>query len=306
MSSETILNNYSDDSQIKRYMSEKLAPMVFHNIPLNVLNTGMFSLISEYISQATEQMSFTSSFYLNESFITKAILPDSIYAEAAIFGIGYAFATPSATNLLLELKLDDIYKNATENENGFMEFIVDKNTKFNLTDNGNVYSLDYDISIQYKTIASSTITAPIPAWNIRYINTDEMNSVAINKNIYIPYRVTDQWLCLFVNVSEFTRQTYTIPCNMANGIANEDRIITCRDHICGFDIKYIKSDGSYEYIPHDHILPMHATVNDLNPYVHYIMENQQSIRFMFQLQGNNYFKPELNSSYEITMWMRFL
>jgi hypothetical protein len=301
MSSETILNNYSDDSQIKRYIIEKLAPQVFHNIPLNVLNTGEFSLINEYISQATEQMAFTSSFYLNESFITKSILPDSIYAEAAIFGIGYAFATPSCTNLLLELKLDDIYKNAKKNVNGFMEFILDKNTKFNLS-NGNVYSLDYDISIQFKDVKTSTVTAPIPAWNVKYINTDEMNSIAVNKTIYIPYRVTDQWLCLFVNVSEFERQTYTIPCNMANGIANEDRVITCRDHICGFDIKYIKSDGSYQYIPHDHILPMHSVVEDSDPYVHYIMDNQQSVRFMFQLQGNNFFKPELNSSYEITMY----
>ena len=301
MSSETILNNYSDDSQIKRYIIEKLAPQVFHNIPLNVLNTGEFSLINEYISQATEQMAFTSSFYLNESFITKSILPDSIYAEAAIFGIGYAFATPSCTNLLLELKLDDIYKNAKENVNGFMEFILDKNTKFNLS-NGNVYSLDYDISIQFKDVKSSRVTAPIPAWDVKYINTDEMNSIAVNKTIYIPYRVTDQWLCLFVNVSEFERQTYTIPCNMANGIANEDRVITCRDHICGFDIKYVKSDGSYQYIPHDHILPMHSVVEDSDPYVHYIMDNQQSVRFMFQLQGNNFFKPELNSSYEITMY----
>ena len=136
--SDTILNNYSDDAQIKKFINERLAPMVFHDIPLSVLNTGMFSLINEYISQATEQLAFTSSFYFNESFITKAVLPDSIYAEAAIFNIGYAFATPSCTNILLELKLEDLYKNAKRNsDTGLYEFILDKNTQFNLS-NGNV------------------------------------------------------------------------------------------------------------------------------------------------------------------------
>ena len=103
-----ILNNYSDDSRIKDYM----APKVFHTIPLSTLNSGMFSLTSEYISQITEQLAFTSSFYFNEEFITKAVLPDSIYAEAAIFNIGYSFATPASSNFLLELRISDIYNNA--------------------------------------------------------------------------------------------------------------------------------------------------------------------------------------------------
>ena len=49
-----MLNNYSDDSQIKQFMTNVLAPKVFDQIPLNILNSGMFSLTSEYISQITE------------------------------------------------------------------------------------------------------------------------------------------------------------------------------------------------------------------------------------------------------------
>ena len=45
---EVVLNNYADDSQIKKYINEVLAPKVFHDIPLNVLNTGHFSLVNEY------------------------------------------------------------------------------------------------------------------------------------------------------------------------------------------------------------------------------------------------------------------
>lgn len=302
MANEVILNNYSDDSRIKEYVSNVLMPKVFHDIPLNVLNTGHLSIINEYMSQALEQQAYTSSFFFNEAFITKAVLADSIYSEAAKFNIGYSYATPSSCNFLLELRIEDIYNNAILNpDNGLYEFVLDKNTKFNLS-NGNVYSLDWDIIIQYKSIDTSNLVATIPAWNIQYINTDEMNSVATNKNMYILYRVTDVWLCLFVQASEYERQTYTIVNNMTNGIPNEDKVITLNNHIAGFDIKYIDSDGTYKYIPHDHILPIHSDVTDSDPYIHYIMDSPQTIRFMFQLNGNKYFVPKLNSSYEITVY----
>ena len=149
MADVNILNNYSDDANIKQYIQYVLAPKVFKDIPIDVLNTGMFSLINETMSQAMQDMAFTSAFYLNENFITKAVIPDSIYAEAAIFDLGYSFAIPSACNFLLELKIEDLYNNATPNDadSSIMEFILDKDTKFNLS-NGSTYSLDYDILIQ--------------------------------------------------------------------------------------------------------------------------------------------------------------
>lgn len=299
---EIILNNLSDDAKMKRYISDVLMPRVFHDIPLNVLNTGHFSIINEYMSQAIEQQSYTASFFFNESFITKAVLPDSIYAEAAIFNIGYSFAIPSSCHFLLELKIEDIYNNAVLNaDTGLYEFILDKNTKFNLS-NGNIYSLDYDILIQYKSIETSNLRATIPAWNVQYTNLTDRNSIAKNKNVYITYRVTDTWLCLLVQASEYEREKYVVVNNMTNGIPNEDRVITCNNHIAGFDIKYIDSDGNESFLPADHILPIHSTVSDSDPYVHYIMDNPQTIRFMFQLNGNKYFVPKINSSFEITIY----
>lgn len=300
MPEEILLNNYSDDSQIKKYIANVLMPRVFNDIPLNVLNTGHTSIISEYTSQAIEQMAFTSSFYFNESFITKAVLPDSIYSEAAIFNIGYSFATPSTSMFLFELKIEDIFANAVKNnDKGVYEFILDKDTKFNLK-NGNVYSLDYDILIQYKDIA--TASGKVPAWNVQYINTEEQNSIAVNKNVYIMYRVTDTWLCLFITASEYERKIHKVVNNTMNGIPNQDTVITCRDHICGFDIKYIDNKGNERYIAKDHILPIHSSVKDTDPYVHYIMDNPQTIRFMWQLNGSKYFVPPTNTSFEICIY----
>lgn len=295
MAEEIILSNMSDDSEIKKYINEELMPRVFHDIPLNVLNVGMYSIINELMSQGMEQHAFTSSFYYNESFITKAMLAQSIYAEAAIFNIGYAFAIPSSCSFLLELKIEDIKNNATENpNNGLMEFILDKNTKFNLK-NGSVYSLDYDILVQYTKNDN-------PSWNIQYMDMNGTNMCATNKNPYIMYRVTETWLCLYINTSEYERQTHTVVNNMMNGIANQDKVINCIDHICGFDVTYIDGDGNRNFIPHDHLLPINVSVKDDKPYLHYIMDDPNTIRFKFQMNGNRYFIPDSNSSYEITIY----
>ena len=308
MADKVILNNISDDAQTKQYVSDVLMPKVFNDIPLNILNTGAFSIINEYMSQALEQIGFTSAFYFNEAFITKAVLPDSIYSEAAIFNIGYSYATPSSSWFLLELKVEDIYKNAVYNPNNSLyEFILDKNTKFNLS-NGNVYSLDYDVLIQYASKATSESVANIPSWSIQYIKDGDMNSIAVNKNNYIQYRVTENWLCLVINASEYVRKTHTVVNNMTNGIPNQDTIIKCDNHICGFDIKYIYTDPNdsnkiiEQWIPHDHILPIHSNVNDQDPYVNYIMDDPQTIRFMYQLSGSKYFIPSANSKFEITIY----
>lgn len=290
-----VLNNYSDDSQIKTYMAKVLLPRIFHDIPINTLNTGLYSLLSEYISQTTENLAFTSAFYHNESFITKAMLADSIYAEAAIFGLGYAFATPSCCNFMIELKIADLKKNAVKNaSNGLYEFILDKNTKINLT-NGSMYSLDYDILIQFTDTDN-------PTWNVQYTNVDEKNSISVNKKPYILYRTSDVWLCIFVTMSEFERQVHTVVNNMTNGIPNDDFVITCTGNIAGFDVKYIDGSGNSQYLDKDHILPMHSDVKDQSPYVHYIMDNPQTIRFKFQMNGNKFFVPQLNSRFEIIIY----
>lgn len=299
MASETpniVLNNYSDDAQIKKYMTDVLMPRVFHDVPINSLNSGFFSLVSEYIAQTTENLAFTSSFYLNESFITKAVLADSIYAEAAIFNLGYAFATPSACNFMIELKIEDIMNNAVDSTTvyGVKEFVLDKNTKINLK-NGSVYSLDYDVLIQYTGRDN-------PKWNIQYTNTDEQNSIAINKKPFILYRTSGTWLHLFVKMSEISRQTHVVVNNMTNGIPIEDKVITCSDQIAGFEVKYIDGRGNGQYLDRDHILPIHSDVKDQQPYIHYIMDSSNTIRFMFQKNGNRYFVPQLDSSFEITIY----
>ena len=131
---------------------------------------------------------------------------------------------------------------------------------------------------------------------------DEPNVCATNKNVYITYRVTDVWLCLLIQANEYERQTYTVTNTMTNGVPNEDKVIMCQDHIAGFDVVYIDGKGNRKPLPRNHILPIHDKVPDADPYVHYIMDNPRTIRFMWQLNGVRYFIPEPNSSFEITIY----
>ena len=77
---DIIVRNYVDNFSVKDYIVNGLIPKAFPNIPINKLNAGFVGVVSEYLSQAIEDSYYTSSLMLNENFITKAILPNSIYA----------------------------------------------------------------------------------------------------------------------------------------------------------------------------------------------------------------------------------
>ena len=111
------VRNYSSNFDIKEYILNILIPRYFPNVPLNSLNLGLIGLTSEYISQGIEDAFSTASLMLNESFITKAILPKSIYSIASLFDIGYNFATPSRCKFALQINMSDIEKFATKVEN---------------------------------------------------------------------------------------------------------------------------------------------------------------------------------------------
>lgn len=302
MADEIVLNNYSDDSKIKEYIAGVMMPRVFHNIPLNTLNVGHYSIISEYMSQGMENLAFTSSFYFNENFITKAVLPDSIYAEAALFNLGYSFAIPSTSKFILELKIADIMAASTLNPNtGLYEFILDKDTIINLS-NGNSYSLDYDILVQYAYVDNGKGDKGTPVWNVQYTNKSEENCIAINtKTDSIVYRITDVWLCMYIDAREYSRTSITVVNNLTNGIPNEDAYIHSDEHICGFDIIYNSSKGS-QYLKRDHILALHDSVKDNEPYIHYIMQDANTVKFMFSLNGTRRFVPEINSSFTVILY----
>ena len=181
---EIYVKNYTSNFDIKEYIQQILVPKYFPDVPMNSLNLGLVGLVSEYISNGIEDAYGTSSLMMNEAFITKAILPKSIYANASLFDLGYKFATPSQCKFALQVSISDIEKYAEKVPNtNIYRYCIDKDTRIQVSELN--YRLDYDIYIDYQIINGEK------QYSV-YYNIDHQNSIA---------KIIDQWQKL--KVSQF-------------------------------------------------------------------------------------------------------
>ena len=198
-SKDVVVRNYTSNFDIKEYIQEVLVPKAFPNIPVNKLNLGLTGIASEMISQGIEDSAGTAALMMNEAFITRAVLPDSIYSEASLFNLGYTFATPSKCSFALELWLPDIIQYSTKVRNtNTWRYYLDKDTKLVLGDT--IYRFDYDVIIDHQLIDGRRV------FNV-YYDMSEANSVSDITNKYIKHQVSSiNWLILFVDLREFARK----------------------------------------------------------------------------------------------------
>ena len=285
-----VVRDYTSNFDIKEYIQNVAIPKAFPNIPVNKLNVGFTGVISEYISQAIEDSYGTASLMMNESFITRAILPNSIYSEAALFDIGYTFATPSRCNFALQLWTEDVLKYSTDIKNSLVKrYILDKNTKIILGDNS--YTFDYDIIIDHQYIDGRLV------FDI-YYDTTENNSISIITNKYINHQVSSiGWLVIFVELSEFTRKTDTIHISDNLVTVNSDIEIKWIKQIAGLDLTYVTPSGEKKPMK----LKNRYTNPEMEPFVWYRFYNDQTILLSFS-SNKGYFVPEFNSSIEYTIY----
>lgn len=285
-----VVKNYTNNFDIKEYIQEELIPKAFPNIPMNKLNLGFMGIASEMISQSIEDAQGTASLMMNESFITRAILPNSIYSEASLYNLGYTFATPSRCNFALQLWLPDIIKFSTKvrNTNTF-RYYLDRNTKLILGDNS--YKLDYDVIIDHQYIDGKRV------FNI-YYNIEEKNSISKINNKYIKHQVTSiNWLVLFMELQEFDRkvETKSISDNLVT--TNSDIQLKWTRQIAGIDLVYITPSG--ERMPM--LLKTQYTKADINPFAWYRFFNDNTIILSFS-NNKGYFTPAFNSKIEATIY----
>ena len=153
---DVLVRNYTSNFDIKEYINSVLIPKAFPNITTNKLNLGFSGVVSEMISQAIEDSAGTAALMMNESFITRAVLPNSIYSEASLYNLGYKFATPSTCSFAVQLWLPDIIKYATRvtNTNTY-RYKLDRDTKIILGDNS--YKFDYDVIIDFQYIDGNRV-----------------------------------------------------------------------------------------------------------------------------------------------------
>lgn len=287
---DTIVQNYTSNVNVKEYIQEVLIPKAFPDIPMNKLNLGFTGVTAEYISQAIEDSYATATLMMNEAFITRAVLPESIYSEASLFNIGYTFAIPSKCNFAVQLWLPDIIKYATAVKNSNTKrYVLDKNTKIIL--GNNAYKFDYDVIIDYQFIDGNKV------FNI-YYDMNETNSISSIKNKYINHQVTSiDWLVLFVELQEFDRKTDTA--GITDNLVTTNSSITLRwtRQIAGIDLVYITPNGDR--------LPMKLcnqyTKPIIDPFVWYKFINDQTIELLFS-SNKGFFTPSFNSKVEYTIY----
>lgn len=287
---DVVVTNYTSNFDIKQFIQEALIPKAFPDIPINKLNLGFTGITSEMISQAIEDAHGTAALMMNESFITRAVLPDSIYSEASLFNLGYTFANPSKCEFALQLWLDDIIKFSSRVRNtNTSRYKLDKNTKLVLGDN--TYKLDYDIFIDHQFIDGKRV------FNV-YYDMSETNSMSQITNKYVKHQTTSiGWLVLFVSLREFDRKVdlNTIADNLVT--TNSDIKLKWTRQIAGLDLVYVTPQG--ERLPMK--LKTQYTKADVDPFAWYRFYNDNTILLSFS-NNRGYFSPVFNSKIESTIY----
>lgn len=287
---DIIVRNYTDNFNIKEYIQQEMIPSAFPNIPMNKLNLGFTGIVSEYISQGIEDAQSTAALMMNESFISKAVMPSSIYANAAVFGLGYRFAKPSKCSFAVQLSLSDIIKNAKPViGTTISRYILDKDTQIILGDS--IYVFDYDVYIDFTMINRKRV------FNI-YYNMEETNSISDITSSYIKHQVTTiDWLVLFVDLKEYMRKTDTVSITDNTITTNSDIQLKWTRQIAGIDIVYITPQKQRLSLK----LKTQDTKPDVEPFAWYKFIDDDIISLSFT-SNTGYWNPEFNSSIEYTIY----
>ena len=289
-SQDILVRNYTSNFDVKEFIQEVLIPRAFPGVPMNKLNLGFTGITSEMISTAIEDSYATASLMLNEAFITRAVLPSSIYSEASLFDLGYTFATPSRCNFAVQLWMEDVLENSYRVRNTpTRRFHLDKNTRIILGDN--TYRFDYDVIIDHQYIDGRI------SFNT-YYDIDEDNSIAIVTNKHVKHQATAVgWLILFVELQEFSRKVEEnrITDNLIT--TNSDIYLRWYDQIAGMDLVYITPNG--ERLPMtkkiQHTRPEHE------PFCWFAFHNDDTLKLMFS-NSRGFFQPAFNSKIESTIY----
>jgi hypothetical protein len=287
---DVLVRNYTSNFDIKEYINQVLIPEAFPNVSTNKLNIGFTGVVSEMISQGIEDAAATAALMMNEAFITRAVLPNSIYSEASLYDLGYRFATPSVCSFALQLWIPDIVEYATKVTNTTTyRYKLDRDTKIILGDNS--YKLDYDIIIDFQFIDGNRV------FNI-YYDIDEVNSISDITNKYVKHQVSSvNWLVLFLNLREFDRKVIETSITDNLVTTNSDITLKWNRQIAGFDLIYITPQGERLSMTKKN----QYTSAEVDPFAWYRFYNDNTIILSFT-SNKGYWTPSFNSKVEATIY----
>ena len=284
--------SYDSSYSIKDFAITEIAPKYFNVEEISLLNVGIFGMMVDFCATATEDSFNTVTTFINEMFPNKARLPESIYANAALFNIENLFAIPSELSMAILINEADIIKYG-EDTGSILEFVLDSDMIINIEDKH--FLLDYDINIQAKAYRGDYI------FNASYV-TSFVNTISDIKNPYIRIKRinygNEKYLALLVKVRQLDKK------EIEETLISNDKIniptisFTFEEQLANFEVFY-KEPGQAEYVQMTKKLV--NTQPSSSPFCYYNLTDENEVTISFS-PNDRYFQPLFNSEFIIVVY----
>mgnify|MGYP003372602798 CR=1 FL=1 len=284
---------YTSAYTVEDFVINDIMPKYFKVSDTSLYQVGLLGMLTDISAFSIADQYEVVGRYLNEALLSRASLPDFIYAFAASYGVTNLFATPAKMPMFLYVKEKDILEQSKVVGN-HREFTLDSDMKIYVDGEDDlVYSIPYDITIRsmyYKGEYSHTAI----------FDENYTNSVASLSTPYIKLiRTTvsgDKWLALRIDVYQYDRKKREEQITTNNKLNIPYIEVDYEDQICNFEVFYTSPDGKRVQLAKKmETLPAVTT-----PFIYYKMLDDNTIRLSFA-NDDRYWVPEYNST--LSIWM---
>lgn len=277
--------NLTNVFSIKDYAINTVAPKYFNLENVNDVNVGLIGYTTDLIANTTEDSFNVTTTFINEMFPNLAILPETIYSNAALFKIDNLFATASELSTMVFISEKDLIENATFKDN-LGTFYLDSAMVIDVE--GKQFSPDYDIKIVIRPFRGDFI------FSVMYDKTFD-NSISKIVNPYIKsMRVmlkNQKYLAFSIDVHQINKFTIT------DNLINNDKIniqsvyFQFNGQIANFDVFYRESPSD-KWIQLTKLLTGSSPLK--LPFCFYKLITENKIELSFTSR-DGYFQPAFNS-----------
>ena len=294
--------DYSSIYSIKDFMGNTVKD--YYNATLkrddiNDLNIGLTGIVSDLVGTISEDTFNTVTTFLNEIFPNKAILPETIYNDAALFQDSDFFAKPCTMSAWLFVNEDNIIRDATvidtmgEIEDNRYEYFIDSDLKIDVE--GIQFMLDYDIHITFVEQGEGNFIYTAKYNRFRY-GSEYRAPFADDGQLYIKTRrITynrEKYLALYVDLRQVTRNKIEETV-IGNNVINAPSFTFRFDgDIASFDV-FCKEPGKDSYEQLDKKL-VGTIPNKTSHACFYRMLDDDELEISFTVK-DGYYKPEFGS-----------
>ena len=278
----------------EKWLSE-VAPKYFDVNDMNMLRVGLFGYTNEIQANSLEDNVNLMNLISNEVYPNKAVLPNSIYAYAALGDFNSFMAVGSTVNFTLALKKEDLIKYSDQKTN-FKQYFISRYSTLDV--DGINFMIDYDIIIKLKFNTDNTDYVISAQYDLNYKNPS--SSIV---NPYIPSKIlnieNEEFVFLNLTARQLTRSEVPFKVYSNDIIENLKYDIEYEGNLSYFNVFY-KAPSSNELIQ---VTPYY--VDSLKPkdkyFCFYQYTGTNSLSIVFSAHPD-YFKPEFNSKLIIEIY----